>query len=295
MQNMRPTRYFPFNDSTPNMDRVNTVLGWLDTRSCDLCITYFSTLDSAGHSGGPNSTQVRNALPIIDGLIAALLRGIQERGLIDEVTLMLTSDHGMSAINVNRSVSLSTYTDITQLRITDSGATLGIWPTDNSPENIDRVYNQLYSKVPQMTVYKRANVPEDLHYSNNVRIPPIVGMMQDQWVISGSRPYTTGSGGTHGYDPRLPSMGALWLGVGRGLKPGGVLDNVENVNVYSLLCHLLNVVPARNSGSLEVWRDVLVSASESSAALAGVVEAVKAVAVNDTAGSSEVVPAVWHA
>ena len=272
MQNMRPTRWFPFNDSTPNMDRVNTVLGWLDQRSCDLCVTYFSTLDSAGHSGGPNSTQVRNALPVIDSLIAALLRGIQQRGMTEEVTLILTSDHGMSGINVNRSVSLATYTDLSELRITDTGATLGIWPHDLSPANIDRIHGQLYGKVPQMTVYKRAGIPEDLHYSNNGRIPPIVGMMYDGWVVSGSRPYTNGVGGTHGYDPRLASMSALWLGVGKGLKRGGVLSNVENVNVYALLCHLLGIVPAVNSGSLEVWRDVLTVAGTTASSVADVLQ-----------------------
>ena len=286
---MRPTRWYPFNDSTPNMDRVNTVLGWLDQKSCDLCITYFSTLDSAGHSGGPNSTQVRNALPVIDGLIAALLRGIQERGLIEDVTLILTSDHGMSAINVNRSVSLSTYTDLSQLRITDSGATLGIWPTDMSQSNIDRIYGELYGKVPNMQVYKRAQIPEELHYNNNQRIPPIVGMMYDGWVVSGARPYTSGSGGTHGYDPRMVSMGALWLGVGKGLKRGGVLEGVDNVNVYSLLCHLLGIVPAKNSGRLEPWRDVLAAASDPTSE-SNAVEVLKQMSVS----GSEVIRSVYE-
>ena len=117
----------------------------------------------------------------IDSLIAALLRGVQERGMIEEVTLMLTSDHGMSPININRSVSLSAYTDITQMRIIDAGATLGIWPTDMSPANIDRIYGELYGKVPHMAVYRRSQIPEDLHYNNNGRIPPIVGMMDDTW------------------------------------------------------------------------------------------------------------------
>ena len=255
---MRPTKWFPFNDSTPNMDRVNTVLGWLDQRSCDLCVTYFSTLDSAGHRGGPNSTEVRNALPIIDGLIAALMRGIQEKGMQEDVTLLLTSDHGMSGINVNRSVSLGSYMDLSELsHITDTGATLGIWPKDMSQSNVDRLYNQLYGKVPNMQVYRRAQIPDELHYNHNQRIPPIVGMMLDGWVVSGSRPYTSGSGGTHGYDPRFTSMGALFLGVGKGLKRGGVVDVVENVNVYSLLCHLLGITPAKNSGSLDVWRGIL--------------------------------------
>ena len=281
VEGMRPTRWYKFNDSTPNMDRVNTVLGWLDERSCDLCVTYFSTLDSAGHSGGPNSTQVRAALPVIDSLISALLRGIQERGLANDVTLLLTSDHGMAPTSPNRSVSLGDYTDITQLRITDTGATLGVWPTDLSPTNVDKVYRELYGKVPHMSVFKREQVPEDLHYNANPRIPPIVGLMEDGWVVSGANPYVRGSGGgTHGYDPRFPSMAALWLAAGKGIRRGAVLDEAQNVNVYSLLCHLLGITPAKNSGSLEPWRAALAAADGSSGApsLAAEVSAVASAA-----------------
>ena len=262
------------------MDRVNTVLGWLTDRSCALCITYFSTLDTAGHNGGPNSTRVRDALPIIDSLISALITGIAARGLTNDVTLILTSDHGMSGISVNRSVSLSSYTDITQMRITDTGATLGIWPNDLSQSNIDRIYNELHGKIPNINLYQRSQIPVDFHYNKNIRIPPIVGMMYDGWVVSGARPYTTGTGGTHGYDPRYASMGALFLGVGKGLRRGGVLDDVDNVNVYSLLCHLLGIVPAKTSGSLEPWRSILVSESTS-----GMVDVSKAVTVNDSISS----------
>ena len=256
---MRPNQWFKFNDSTPNMDRINTVLGWLATGSCDLCVTYMSILDSAGHSGGPNSTRVRDTLPVVDSLIGALLTGIASLGLADNVTVMLTSDHGMASINVNRSVPLANYTSLAGLRLTDTGAMLGIWPNDTSQPNIDRIYNQLATANPHMAVYQRATIPPRLHYNNNSRIPPIVGLLDDGWVVSGARPYTSGSGGTHGYDPRYASMGALWLGVGKGLKRGGVLDSVDNVNVYSLLCHLLGIVPAKTSGSLEPWRSVLAS------------------------------------
>ena len=71
-------------------------------------------------------------------------------------------------------------------------------------------------------------------------------------------------------------MGALWLGVGKGLKRGGVLENVENVNVYSLLCHLLGITPAKNSGRLEVWRDVLATPQSTPSAAADVLTAVSA-------------------
>ena len=249
------------------MDRVNTVLGWLDDRSCDLCLTYFSTLDTAGHNGGPNSTRVRDALPIIDSLISALITGIAERGLADNVTIILTSDHGMAAINVNRSVPLANYTSLAGLRLTDTGAMLGIWPNDTSQSNVDRIYNQLYNTIPHMNIYQRADIPARFHYNDNIRIPPIVGMLEDGWVGSGARPYTTGVGGTHGYDPQYASMGALFLGVGKGLRRGGVLDDIENVNVYSLLCHLLGIAPAKNSGSLMPWQSVLASLNSASSLL----------------------------
>ena len=235
--------------------RIDRLLGWLQDGSCDLCVSYFDLVDHEGHSYGPDSPQVATSLAAVDSLIARLLQGIYTLGLYDKVTVLLTSDHGMSAVNVSaRGIFLSDYTDVTKFRLQDSAANLGIWPYNVS--DTQRIYDDLYGKVPHLTVFDAAKA-EAMHYTGNRRIPPIVGVADDGWVVRTTRSQSYTLRGTHGFDPRLESMGALFLGHGKGLKQGMAVKEMENVNVYSLICWLLGIEPAKTSGSLAVWKDML--------------------------------------
>ena len=257
VQGMRPNVWSDYNGSYPNPQRISDVLGWLDAKSCQLCISYFDIVDHDGHSYGPDSPQVAATLKRMDDLIAQLISGIYARNLSQHVTLLLVSDHGMAAIDGrSRGVALDRFTNTSRFRLIDSGATLGLWPHD--PKDTDSIVSDLRDRSPQLAVYSAADFPAALHYSGNRRIPPVLGLVQDGWVVyaSASRPYS--GGGTHGYDPSVPSMGALFLGWGAGLARGITLDSVDNINVYSLICHLLGITPATTSGSLEPWRRILV-------------------------------------
>ena len=57
-------------------------------------------------------------------------------------------------------------------------------------------------------------------------------------------------GGTHGYDPTLMDMHAVFRAMGPDFKHIA-LPHFENVNVYDLLCALLGIVPAPNDGNLD--------------------------------------------
>jgi hypothetical protein len=62
IQDLRPTYYLPYNDDLPNDQRVAQVVEWLSLgpgQRPAFITVYFSTVDSAGHSYGPDSLQVR--------------------------------------------------------------------------------------------------------------------------------------------------------------------------------------------------------------------------------------------
>jgi predicted AlkP superfamily pyrophosphatase or phosphodiesterase len=56
--------------------------------------------------------------------------------------------------------------------------------------------------------------------------------------------------GSHGYDPALPSMRALFVAHGPAFRRGAVLPAFDNVHVYPLLARLLGVSEAPNDGSI---------------------------------------------
>lgn len=82
-----------------------------------------------------------------------------------------------------------------------------------------------------------------------------------------SKPVTWVPKGTHGYDNMLKSMvsgfgkklfsvftpafrqGAMFIANGRLFRPS-VIDDVENLDVYNVLAHVLDVTPAPNDGTL---------------------------------------------
>ena len=56
--------------------------------------------------------------------------------------------------------------------------------------------------------------------------------------------------GSHGYDPALPSMRALFVASGPAFRRGVTLQPFANVDVYPLLARLLGIRPAPNDGDI---------------------------------------------
>jgi len=63
--------------------------------------------------------------------------------------------------------------------------------------------------------------------------------------------------GTHGYDPRYRDMHAIFYAQGPAFKEGFVHPTFENVHVYSLIAHLLDLQPAPTDGNLEAVQAML--------------------------------------
>jgi len=66
-----------------------------------------------------------------------------------------------------------------------------------------------------------------------------------------------GSGGQHGYDPRVRSMHGIFVAAGPAFRQGVTVPAFENVHVYDILANILGVTPAKNDGSERVARRVL--------------------------------------
>jgi hypothetical protein len=91
-------------------------------------------------------------------------------------------------------------------------------------------------------------MPLKFHYSNSARIPPMLLVADDGYYLTARSPFHLGS---HGYDPNLASMKAVFLGMGpRLMKKSEVLE-FQSLDIYELMAILLNVPPAKNDGSFE--------------------------------------------
>ena len=258
----RPDEWQPYDGRVPNEERVARVLAWLDgpaaTRPAFVTL-YFSDVDSAGHEAGPLSAEVIEAAARIDAVVGQLVDGVDALGLRDEVTLVLVSDHGMSQLSHERQIVLDDYLDIATLDIVDLGPYLAASP--RTGHDAGAIVAALAGRHPAMHAYLSRESPEHLHYRDHPRIPAILALADDGWTITTRarlRPASRPAGGAHGYDPAMRSMHGLLIAAGAPLKSGVVVERVEAVHLYELMCRLLGIPAAPNDGDPDAtagfWR-----------------------------------------
>ena len=258
-----PTWYKRYQHDLPHWDRTEGVLEWLalPPDSAPAIITlYFSDTDDAGHWFGPDAPETDDAIARVDRAIGTLVDGIARLGLTDVVNIIIVADHGMTAVSNRRTILLDDYLDLSTVDIVDWTPVAAIAPRAGDEE---RVYHALLGKHPNLQVYRKGEVPARWHFNAHPRITPIVAVADEGWTIT-TRPALARAnaegrtgGGAHGYDPELVSMGAVFIAAGPGIAEGRRIPAFRNIHVYPLMAHLLGLVPARTSGSLDSVRAVL--------------------------------------
>jgi arylsulfatase A-like enzyme len=72
----------------------------------DLALIYFPGPDDVAHAKGAQSSEYRSALRSLDESLGAMLAALDGGGLLDRITLVLTSDHGMHDVHRQQWVDL---------------------------------------------------------------------------------------------------------------------------------------------------------------------------------------------
>lgn len=254
IQGVRPTYWTPYDGRIPGRARVAQVLEWLELPFAErptFITLYFSIVDDAGHRHGPDAPEVAAAVDSVDAWLGELVAGLETRGLLERVDLILTSDHGMAATSPERVIALDDYLDLRDVRVVDWSPVAMLLPRAGREE---AVYRALRGAHPRLHVYRRDEVPAELHFRGHRRIPPIVAIADEGWSISTrerrEREPERFRGGAHGYDPRLPSMHGLFLARGPSFRSGEVVARFESVHVYPLMAAILGLEPAPHDGDL---------------------------------------------
>jgi predicted AlkP superfamily pyrophosphatase or phosphodiesterase len=255
---VRPTYWKPY-DTTLSADaRIRQAIEWLrlpDDRRPAFMSLYLEDVDHAGHDFGPDSPELTRAAEVVDRSLRALVDGIAAAHLDDRVTVVVVSDHGMTALSDARVIELDRYVDVETVDVTEWEGVLLLAPKPDTAEHVADVYRRLRNADPHLHVFTRDTMPARLHYTSHERIAPIVGIPDDGWSVTtrARRERRKAAGrpplrGTHGYDPSDRSMHALFVAAGPTLKRGLVVPTLANVDVYEFLCRVLGLTPAPNDG-----------------------------------------------
>jgi predicted AlkP superfamily pyrophosphatase or phosphodiesterase len=249
---LHPTRWKPFDEHLPYAARVDEVVAWMGEAQATrprLATLYLERLDEESHSHGPGSPQARAALVEADAAIGRLLRGLDANGMIDRVNLVVTSDHGMAEVPPHQVVAVEDMADPADATAVTTGQSVGFEPL---PGRTPRAEAQLLGRHAQYQCWRRHELPARWHYGRNPRVPPIVCQMDEGWDAlrraSMEKNRRTTTRGSHGYDPALESMRAIFIARGPAFRRGVVLPPFDNVDVYPLLARLVGVTPVDNDG-----------------------------------------------
>uniref|UniRef100_A0A8C6V2H9 Alkaline phosphodiesterase I n=1 Tax=Naja naja TaxID=35670 RepID=A0A8C6V2H9_NAJNA len=254
-----PNLYKLYNRSIPFEERVITFLRWLqlpEEERPHFYTLYLEEPDSSGHSYGPISSEVILALERVDKVVGLLMDGLKQMNLHNCINIILISDHGMEEANCQKTVYLDAYLSNVKDLFVVPGPAARLRP-QNSPDeyfsfDYEGLVRNLTCLVPEQhfKAYLKQMLPKRFHYANNNRIESVHFYMDQQWQLAripSELKYCTG--GFHGSDNVFANMQALFIGFGPGFKFQAEVDPFENIEIYNLMCDLLDLTPAPNNGT----------------------------------------------
>jgi alkaline phosphatase D len=258
VEGLRPSRWTPYGHEKPYQDRVDEVLSWFDGPADAMprfAAIYFDRVDTAGHYFGPDADETKAAVLEVDGYVGQLVDGLKARGLLENTTVIVVSDHGMVNIDDVRSVDIGGMLDLDKLVVPEF---MGPWAGSGTPfitvygegDALDAAYATLKDLNPHIHVWKRGEMPANYHFDHPTRGPDLFVLADPGWSLQakdmgGWRPLVAG---THGYDNLDPSMRATFIGAGPIFPTGETAAPFENVNVYLMAACALGLTPAKTDG-----------------------------------------------
>jgi predicted AlkP superfamily pyrophosphatase or phosphodiesterase len=258
---VRPEHWLPFDGKMSPDARVDQTLTWLDLPAAErpnFVTLYFEQVDKAGHDHGPDSPEVDAAIGAIDAALGRLLDGLRQRGIQRSTNIVIVSDHGMTATSPEKPIVLDKLLDVRDIDLITSGELAGMAA---KPGREAAVEQALLAPHEHMQCWKKSAVPARLHYGTNPRIPPLLCLADDGWLIGTQenldRPNRHISHGEHGYDIDDPNMRALFVAHGPAFRHGLVVPEFDNVDVYPLLARILKIDPQHNDGDFAAVKPML--------------------------------------
>lgn len=250
----------PDDNETEWQQNIDTVMGWFAKEDFDFVTLYYGEPDNVGHAVGPETHERRKIIEQIDRTIGYLRESIHKNALTDHLNVILTSDHGMTTIKNATEVKeivLANYISLlklTRFDLLDYGGFGMITPREGKEQE---VYNALKNAHPNLTVYRKDELPENFHMKKHARIQPIV-LLADLGFNINSRLILDINKGDHGFSSEEMDMKMFFRAFGPDFSPNFLAEPFDSVSIYPLMCKLLGVVPEANNGSLSDTKGMLV-------------------------------------
>jgi predicted AlkP superfamily pyrophosphatase or phosphodiesterase len=248
---MQPAYWKRFDESVAFESRIDTVIKWLSyppEKRPGFVTLYFEEPDAQSHDSGPVSPETARVVERLDSLIGVLRLKLSGLTISKRINLIVVSDHGMGPVSSERYINIKDAVPERMIAgIFGSNPVYTINPTEGKTDSVLLLLN----KQKGLKAYRKSEVPAMWHYGTNPRIPEVVVVADSSWSI-GTRPDGSGiRAGAHGFDNADSDMHAIFYAAGPAFKKGYAFDQLNNTDIYNLICRILKISPAKNDGNPE--------------------------------------------
>jgi predicted AlkP superfamily pyrophosphatase or phosphodiesterase len=250
-------RMAPFDSGVGEGRKVDQILRWLDLPEPErprLIMAWWHGADRAGHLHGPDDERVAEALREQARHLARLLEGIDARDGWRETTLLLVSDHGMTAVAGEVPLRAALEESGVDVRKAGSSSLAHLFLAD--PADRPRLERRLRD-LDHVTPIARESLPAELRLDHPTRTGDLVVQPDAGYVFRDGplrqrlwrrvRRWLGWHTGMHGFDPEHPDMGGVFLAMGRGVPAGLRLGAVHQIDVAPTVARLLGIEPPRDA------------------------------------------------
>lgn len=252
----QPTYWKVYENKIPFNQRIDTVINWLqlpEEKRPHLVLFYLPEPDGISHDFGPISKENKDMVTYLDSLMWIFVNKLKTLAIGNEINVIITSDHGMSALNNDKNIIIDNYLKPEWIKgIYGYNPSYNISANDNC---IDSIYFSLKG-ISHLNIWKTKDVPKRFHYNKNERIGDLVLLADSSWSISRKKdkpPF----GGAHGYDNENMDMHGIFYAFGPIFKNNFIKDSFSNILLYPLMAHILQLKPSPSDGKLIEIQDIL--------------------------------------
>ncbi len=248
----RPDYFELYEHKRDYKTRIDGVIKWLklpDSLRPEFITLYFDETDTKAHQYGTNSYQLDKGLKLLDSLMIYFDSELKNINQKDSVNLIILSDHGMSDLVNDSKILLSDIFDCKRCLINNVGALAMI----QAPNDVaDSIYFLLNKNEKNFKVYKKDEIPERYHYSNHPFVTNLLLVADVGYIFDNGENKSYQHLAMHGYDNENLDMHGIFIARGPAFKESYKCSTILNIDIYPLLCKLLNIKPRSNvDGKIE--------------------------------------------
>ena len=248
VQGLQPSICKPFDDTTPFVDRADSVIAWLQLPKeirPHLIMWYIEEPDAIGHTSSPDSEEVISVVEKLDEVVNYFFAKARQLDIFDKIDFIVLSDHGMATVQPERIINLQEFLPRDSFEHVFEGVPALLYPKKGFE---DSAYHTL-SQIPDITVWKKDEVPAIYIYGTHPRIGDLIVLPSIGGYVQFRPTLALWTGGTHGYDNFTPEMQAIFYATGPSFKKGVELPPMANVNLYLIIARLLGIQPVQTDGN----------------------------------------------